>query len=173
MMCDFDLITYSTMCAGRSESGCWGPSTVKLVQLCCFGILFPILWIVLPLYIHLIEYGNSFVPLAASETRTIDSHVSTVWCQVSFKQIMMFIISSLIDQVNILQAQRISMVDVNASFNMPFKFNTYLVDEKHPVLESLEESDPFNKSVQILNNKSKVYWGFYLLKGSKVTACTK
>jgi hypothetical protein len=64
------------------SSGCWSSSSVKLVQLCCIGILLPIVWIIIPVYARFFLYANSAVPLAFTQMRVLDSNFSTFWCQV-------------------------------------------------------------------------------------------
>lgn len=56
---------------------------MKLIQLCCIGILLPIVWILVPVYARLFSYANSAVPLANTQMRVLDSNFSTFWCQVS------------------------------------------------------------------------------------------
>ncbi|KAI9555304.1 hypothetical protein GHT06_017819 [Daphnia sinensis] len=63
------------------SSGCWSSSSVKLIQLCCIGILLPIVWILVPVYARLFSYANSAVPLANTQMRVLDSTFSTFWCQ--------------------------------------------------------------------------------------------
>ncbi|XP_057369026.1 uncharacterized protein LOC130690065 [Daphnia carinata] len=63
------------------SSGCWSSSSVKLVQLCCIGILLPIVWILVPVYARLFSYANSAVPLTNTQMRMLDSTFSTFWCQ--------------------------------------------------------------------------------------------
>ncbi len=65
-----------------SESRCWNWASIRLIRLCCFGILFPILCIVLPIYARYVLYAESLVPLAASDMRLVDGKMSTTWCQV-------------------------------------------------------------------------------------------
>lgn len=65
----------------NKSSGCWSSSSVKLIQLCCIGILLPIVWILVPVYARLFSYANSAVPLANTQMRVLDSNFSTFWCQ--------------------------------------------------------------------------------------------
>ncbi|XP_071454893.1 uncharacterized protein [Hetaerina americana] len=51
-------------------------------RLCLLSILLPALLLTLPLYVRYRVYGRGEAfPLAASDMRLIDSHVSTTWCQ--------------------------------------------------------------------------------------------
>jgi len=68
------------------SSGCWSSSSVKLVQLCCIGILLPIVWIIIPVYARFFLYANSAVPLAFTQMRVLDSNFNTFWCQVSLSK---------------------------------------------------------------------------------------
>ncbi|XP_046387843.1 uncharacterized protein LOC124157289 isoform X2 [Ischnura elegans] len=51
-------------------------------RLCLLSILLPALLLTLPLYVRYRVYGRGEAfPLAASDMRLIDSHISTTWCQ--------------------------------------------------------------------------------------------
>ncbi|KAG8234861.1 hypothetical protein J437_LFUL013363 [Ladona fulva] len=55
---------------------------LRAARLCLLSILLPALLLTLPLYVRYRVYGRSEAfPLAASDMRMIDSHVSTTWCQ--------------------------------------------------------------------------------------------
>lgn len=71
---------------GNRNSGCWTSSSVKLVQLCCMGILVPAIWILVPLYARFFLYTQSSMPLGVAEMLYLDSNISTVWCQVILSQ---------------------------------------------------------------------------------------
>ena len=66
----------------RKSTPLWKSSPVKMVCLCCFGVMVPVLCIVVPVYARYILYADSIVTFAASDMRLVDSHISTAWCQV-------------------------------------------------------------------------------------------
>ncbi|EFX90050.1 hypothetical protein DAPPUDRAFT_299889 [Daphnia pulex] len=131
---NFEVDNFGVRLENRS-SGCWSSSSVKLVQLCCIGILLPIVWIIIPVYARFFLYANSAVPLAFTQMRVLDSNFNTFWCQGHYLY------------------TNISLID------------SYLMD-RNPIASYQTQKMTHHFE---LDDDLKEFWGFYLLKGSKLT----
>nr|CAH0111438.1 unnamed protein product [Daphnia galeata] len=131
---NFEVDSFEVRLENRS-SGCWSSSSVKLVQLCCIGILLPIVWIIIPVYARFFLYANSAVPLSFTQMRVLDSNFSTFWCQGHHIY------------------TNVSLIDA------------YLMD-RNPIASYQAQQMTHHFE---LDDDLKEFWGFYLLKGSKLT----
>ncbi|XP_065564387.1 uncharacterized protein LOC136029859 isoform X2 [Artemia franciscana] len=109
----------------------------RLARCCILGIILPIICVSIPLHAKYATYYESEIPLAASDMRIMDKHISTAWCQ---KQVL----------------------EVNAS-----SYSAYLIDSKPEREVDMHQVSMLRHFT--ITDDTKEYWGFYLLKGSKIT----